>query len=689
MFLKKDKKSDNKKENRGYKRVLVYAVVFLVTYVILLTTISPKKHNLSVGDIATVDIKAPIDTVDEIATQEKVEEAIAKAKAEKQYTVKSEVKTQAIDNITKLFNKVATEVASNKDSKEKLQEIKKNDTFRLTDEEYSILLSLETSNILDIQNKTIQALEKAYKNNIEENDYEALQKARDLASEELISYNLDRALEDTLKSIVYSQIKANFFIDTEKMEESIKEAQKNVQKEIIKKNQIIVKEGEPVTAKQIEVLTELGLLNTGLTKGYIASIISLAILVALILFIEYSYLFREKPDIFKNTKLIILISSINIITLMLSVGLNIISPYLIPVACGAILMSILIDYRTSLVINLLNLVFVSIVVSFNPAVIVLSIIGVVLGSIAVKKVQQRNDIIFSTIYITIVLSILILLIGMILSNDLKENIIQAGYTIIGVLVSGILSVGLLPFFESIFDVVTNIKLLELSNPNQPLMKKLLMEAPGTYHHSMMVANLAEAATEAVGGNPVISRVGAYYHDIGKTKRPYFFGENQLGKENPHDKITPNLSALIILSHTKDGIEMAKEHNIPKIIQDIIVQHHGTTLVKYFYYKLKNSSENPDEVKEEDFRYSGPIPNFKESGILMLADSVEASVRSIPEPTKDKIEEMVNNIINDKIKSNQLIDCDLTLKDIEVIRQSFLKTLDGIYHHRIEYPTEKK
>jgi len=689
LFLKKDKKSDNKKENRGYKRVLVYAVVFLVTYVILLTTISPKKHNLSVGDIATVDIKAPIDTVDEIATQEKVEEAIAKAKAEKQYTVKSEVKTQAIDNITKLFNKVATEVASNKDSKEKLQEIKKNDTFRLTDEEYSILLSLETSNILDIQNKTIQALEKAYKNNIEENDYEALQKARDLASEELISYNLDRALEDTLKSIVYSQIKANFFIDTEKMEESIKEAQKNVQKEIIKKNQIIVKEGEPVTAKQIEVLTELGLLNTGLTKGYIASIISLAILVALILFIEYSYLFREKPDIFKNTKLIILISSINIITLMLSVGLNIISPYLIPVACGAILMSILIDYRTSLVINLLNLVFVSIVVSFNPAVIVLSIIGVVLGSIAVKKVQQRNDIIFSTIYITIVLSILILLIGMILSNDLKENIIQAGYTIIGVLVSGILSVGLLPFFESIFDVVTNIKLLELSNPNQPLMKKLLMEAPGTYHHSMMVANLAEAATEAVGGNPVISRVGAYYHDIGKTKRPYFFGENQLGKENPHDKITPNLSALIILSHTKDGIEMAKEHNIPKIIQDIIVQHHGTTLVKYFYYKLKNSSENPDEVKEEDFRYSGPIPNFKESGILMLADSVEASVRSIPEPTKDKIEEMVNNIINDKIKSNQLIDCDLTLKDIEVIRQSFLKTLDGIYHHRIEYPTEKK
>ncbi len=683
--MKKDKKNDNK----GYKRILIYIIVFLVTYVILLTTISPKKHNLSVGDIATVDIKAPIDTVDEIATQEKIEEAIAKAKEDKQYTVKSEVKTQAIDNINKLFNKVATEVSSTKDVKDKPTEIKKIDDFRLTDEEYNILLSLEASKISDIQNKTLQALEKAYKNNIGENDYEALQKAKDLASEELISYNLDRNLEDTLKSVLYSQIKANLFIDKEKMEENIKEVQKNVQKEIIKKNQIIVKEGEPVTERQIEILNELGLLNSGLTKSYLSSFIALAILVALVLFIEYSYISRERPDIYKSNKFIVLISGINIITIILSLSLNIISPYLIPIASGAMLMTILIEYRLSLFVNLLNLVFVSVVVGFNPSVIILSVIAIVLGSTSVKKVQQRNDIIYSTMYIAIVLAVLTLTVGMISSNNLKENFIQTGFVIIGVLISGILSVGLLPFYESIFDVVTNIKLLELSNPNQPLMKKLLMEAPGTYHHSMMVANLAEAAAEVVGGNPVIARVGAYYHDIGKTKRPYFFGENQIGKENPHDKITANLSTLIILSHTKDGLEMAKEHKIPKIIQDIIVQHHGTTLVKYFYYKVKNSSDNPEEIKEEDFRYPGPIPDTKESGILMLADSVEASVRSIPEPTKDKIENMVNNIINDKINNNQLINCDLTLKDIELIRKSFLKTLDGIYHHRIEYPTEKK
>ena len=171
-----------------------------------------------------------------------------------------------------------------------------------------------------------------------------------------------------------------------------------------------------------------------------------------------------------------------------------------------------------------------------------------------------------------------------------------------------------------------------------------MEAPGTYHHSIMVANLAEVAAEEVGANPMLVRVGAYYHDIGKIKRPFFFGENQLGGVNPHDKISPALSTTIIISHVKDGLELAKEYDVPTIVTDMIAQHHGTTLVKYFYYTLKNNSENPDLIKEDDFRYPGPKPQTKEAAIIMMADSVEAAVRSIQEPTLDKIEAMVNNII---------------------------------------------
>lgn len=677
------------KRKVGYKRTLIYISVFITIYLLMITSIAPKKYNLSVGDISNIDIKAPIDTVDEVATNEKITEAVNKAKEEKKYYVNGDIKNNHLENIKLLFNKLAIENSTNKDIDIKINNLKELEEFRLTDEEYNTLLQIDNSKITEIQNIALEILEGAYKNDIIENDYEAIQKAKDIVDEELSNKVLSRDLEETLRAVIYSQIEPNLFIDTEKMEENIKEAQKNVQKVIIKKNQIIVKEGEPVTERQIEILKELGLLNSGLNKNYTSSFIFVAILVGLVLFIQYSYIAREDKEIFNDNKLLVLISSVNIITLLLTLGINVISPYLIPVACGSMLITILINHRISLIVNLLNLIFVSVIVGFDPIVIVLSLLSIVLGSIALKKVQQRNDIIYSAIYITVVLGIISLTIGMISSNNLKENFIHTAYTILSGIISGILAIGLLPFFESIFDVVTNIKLLELSNPNQPLMKKLLMEAPGTYHHSMMVANLAEAAAETVGGNPVIARVGAYYHDIGKTKRPYFFGENQIGKENPHDKITPNLSTLVILSHTKDGLELAKEHNIPKVIQDIIVQHHGTTLVKYFYYKAKNSSEDSDEIKEEDFRYSGPVPNTKESGILMLADSVEAAVRSISDPTKGKIEEMVNNIINDKLNSKQLINCDLTLKDIEVIRKSFLKTLDGIYHHRIEYPSEKK
>jgi len=249
--------------------------------------------------------------------------------------------------------------------------------------------------------------------------------------------------------------------------------------------------------------------------------------------------------------------------------------------------------------------------------------------------------------------------------------------------------GILPFLESTFNEVTVLKLLELSNPNSPLLKKLLMEAPGTYHHSILVANLAELAAEEVGANAVIARVGAYYHDVGKTERPYFFGENLMGMENPHNKISPNLSASVIISHVKDGLELARKHNLPRVIQEIIAQHHGNTLVKYFYYTMKNNSDNLEDIKEDDYRYPGPIPSSKEAGIVMLADSTEAAVRSIKEPNKEKVDEMINNIINDKLATGQLNNCELTLKDLDKIRKCFMSSLNGMYHERVEYPKEKK
>ena len=457
---------------------------------------------------------------------------------------------------------------------------------------------------------------------------------------------------------------------------------------MIKKNQTFVKEGEPITQQQINILTELGLVGEDLSKDYIYTYIILAFFVLFVLGMQYMYLKKEKKEILIDTKLVFLILLLNLLSVISARVFTFVSLFIIPIACAPILMTVFLDSKISIVINSLNLLFVAVIVGFDPQVILIGIVSTIVSSTTLKKVSQRNDILYSTVYVAAAVAVVILSSGILLSNNIKQILLDVILAVFGAFISGILAMGLLPFLESSFSLVTNMKLLELSNPNNPLLKRLLMEAPGTYHHSVMVANLAEVAAEEVGANPMLVRVGAYYHDVGKIKRPFFFGENQLGGTNPHDKISPTLSTTIIISHVKDGLELAKEYDIPKVVSDMIVQHHGTTLVKYFYYTLKNSSENPDEIREEDFRYPGPKPQSKEAAIIMMADSVEAAVRSIQEPTLEKIEDMVNNIVKDKMNSNQLNECDLTFRELEVIKACFLRVLKGIYHHRIEYPTEK-
>ncbi len=353
------------------------------------------------------------------------------------------------------------------------------------------------------------------------------------------------------------------------------------------------------------------------------------------LFIQYVYIYKFYNEVFNDLNSLFLISLNNCIAILLARSIYTISPFLIPLASIPMILTLLLNYKISLVTSLVNCILIAVAVNFEVEIILIAIMSAVLGSTILRKMQERNDILYASSYIAIINVILTFSAGFLLSNSVIDVSKKALFTLIGGVLSAILTIGLLPLFENLFDIVTTIKLLELSNPNNPLLKKLLLEAPGTYHHSILVGNLAEVAAEVVNGNPVLARVSAYYHDIGKTKRPYFFKENQIGRENPHDKISPNLSTLIITSHVKDGLELAKEYKIPKVIQDIIQQHHGTSLVKYFYITMKNNSERPEDVNEEDFRYQGPIPKSKEAAIIMLADGVEAAVRSINEPLRVK------------------------------------------------------
>lgn len=314
----------------------------------------------------------------------------------------------------------------------------------------------------------------------------------------------------------------------------------------------------------------------------------------------------------------------------------------------------------------------------------LFLISGMLSSVLVFGARRRSVILRSGFIIGIVQAISLLLINRFnLGNYTDYAILIAN----GIL-CGMATLGSLTIFEYLFNTITNVSLLELADFHHPLLNRMILEAPGTYHHSLIVGNLSEAACSAIGANSLLARVGAYYHDLGKLQKPEYFSENQAMNRNRHESLSATMSKLIIINHVKEGIDLARQYNINPRLIDFIQQHHGTSLVYYFYKKAMETLEEDQEVKEEGFRYTGPKPNTKETAVVLLADSVEAAIRALKEPGAAKIEEIVHKIINNKFIDGQLDECDLTLKDLEKISGVFIHILSGIYHTRVSYPDEE-
>ena len=299
-----------------------------------------------------------------------------------------------------------------------------------------------------------------------------------------------------------------------------------------------------------------------------------------------------------------------------------------------------------------------------------------------SKITNRMELVKNGFKVGALQAIFAIIYSAVYNYDLKLMTIILTFSIISGFLTGMICLGIMPYFENAFSILTDIKLLEIGDYSSPLLKRLLLEAPGTFYHSVMVGALAEQAAEAIGANPILARVGAYYHDIGKLKRPIYFVENQGGLSNLHDELKPSLSSLILTSHPRDGYILGKQYGLPQEVLDIIIQHHGTTMVQYFYYKAVETGEN---ISETDFRYAGPRPQTKESAIVMLADTVEAAVRASTDKSKEGIENTIRYLIKYKIDDNQLYECEINLKDIETLVQAFLKVLKAAYHERIQYP----
>ncbi|MGA2774723.1 MAG: HDIG domain-containing metalloprotein [Candidatus Omnitrophota bacterium] len=322
----------------------------------------------------------------------------------------------------------------------------------------------------------------------------------------------------------------------------------------------------------------------------------------------------------------------------------------------------------------------------NPfGTFLLSIAGSALAIMVVKGARKRTNIISAGLIIGIGQVITLILLDHFWIGQPKRYVIL----LINGIASSIIVLGISPVFEYLFKTVTNISLLELADFNHPLLQRMILEAPGTYHHSLVVGNLSDSACSAVGANALLARIGAYYHDIGKLQKPEYYSENQELTENKHAALSPTMSKLIIMNHVKDGIELAKKYKLSPVITDFIFQHHGNSLVYYFYRRALENLEEDEEIKEDGFRYPGPKPNTKETAIVLLADSVEAATRALKDSASSKIEEVVHKVINNKFIDGQLDECDLTLKDLEKISAVFIRILTGIYRSRVSYPEEQK
>jgi cyclic-di-AMP phosphodiesterase PgpH len=359
-----------------------------------------------------------------------------------------------------------------------------------------------------------------------------------------------------------------------------------------------------------------------------------------------------------------------------------ISIYWIPFSVIPMLCMVLFnDLALSLLVTLASSVSVASVSGGHFHLGVLFLISGLLSSMLVQSVRRRASIIRAGFIIGMVQAVVWVFIEHFRVIDPETYAVL----IFNGVYSSIIVVGILPVFEYLFGTVTNISLLELADFHHPLLQRMIMEAPGTYHHSLVVGNLSEAACDAVGANALLARIGAYYHDIGKLSKPEYFSENQYMITNKHDDLTPSMSKLVIMNHVRDGVELAKKYKLNPSLYEFILQHHGTSLVYYFYRRALENQEDTQEVKEERFRYPGPKPNLKETAIVLLADSVEAATRTLKEPAPADIEEMVRKIINNKFIDGQLDECDLTLKDLEKIAAVFSRILGGIYHSRVTYP----
>ncbi|TYP00028.1 metal dependent phosphohydrolase [Geothermobacter ehrlichii] len=513
---------------------------------------------------------------------------------------------------------------------------------------------------------------------------------------------LDRRQRKVLHGLLVRMVRPNLTFNKNETEERKRRAAEAVQPILIqvKKGEMIVREGARVTEEQVRKLKALRDLKKD--RRNLSAAAGMLLVLLLVLLVSFQFAgkniskFRLQPRdmlflVLTFSGLFVLIK----LAIFLAAAVETAFPYidsasfyyLIPFAAGAVLVRIVLNSEVALVFSALVALAVGLLFSNSLFLALYVLIGSLTGAHFVRHCGTRSALYRAGWQVSLVNMAMVFGLHLMAGHSLSIQLLyKLGFAMAGGFFCAIVATAAVPLIEAVFKYTTDIKLLELANLNTPVLRQLMVQAPGTYHHSIVVGNLAEAGAEAIGANPLLARVAAYYHDIGKIKKPLYFVENQSGTENKHDKLSPSMSALILMAHIKDGVELARENRLGRELIDILRQHHGTALMKYFYDKAKNQQDpEVQQVDERDYRYPGPKPQTREAALIMLADAVEAAGRTLTDPTPARIQGMVQKIINNIFIDGQLDECELTLKDLHKIARSFNRILAGIFHYRIDYP----
>lgn len=683
----------NDKKRAFRWKIIIAIITGLCVYGVVVYALIPRKMDVQVGSPMPSTVYASKKVEDSVSTNE-VKDRVAD-QTPFQYTNSDTLKSQQLEGFRNYYNAVINarnyvyEQAARDDANNSIVTTALVNTANqrystsLTYTQLTWLTSNTQADILQMFKNAEQSLNSVVSQGLYENDVEN-------EKEEIINAipATNTVMRDLISAALDKHMVATMLYDEQETLAAKQKAMDNVEPIFYSKGQVVAYKGEALSQAQYDILDSLGVVGEGFNLDT-NLLVGVALLLIVLFCFYYAYIYNFNYNVFGRVKYFTLSSSIIVITMVFCVVALNFKEYLMPISLSGLLTVALIDRKVALLNNIFVCGLVAIIQrnSWSFYSTFVFIISTMAGIYVFDRKKTRFGMIAAGC-LCACMSFAINIAYMLIAENLGDGVTFMTFAdaykgVISIVVSTVLCLGITILFEGLFNVTTAAKLVDLSSTENHLLKELVSKAPGTYHHSMLVANLAEAAAKEVGANALLVRVGAYYHDVGKLVRPIYFKENQHG-ENIHDSMNPVDSAKIITGHTIEGFRLAQKEKLPREIRDIILQHHGTTYAKFFYDKAIDLGY---EINENDFRYKGPKPQTKEAALIMLADVLEAVMRVGYDEENARI--VIKKVVESKIKDGQLDECDLTFKDIGKVVDAFAKTFAGVYHKRVAYKGNEK